>query len=100
MPRVPELEDDDVERWLIPCDCYEPHYFQLTWDQEYPEFRWADISYVRGNPGWGLYGLKRRFKDAWNAFSRSKNYIFASIVLNDKAIETLTEFIDTRWEKK
>jgi hypothetical protein len=93
---MPELEMRDTEEWLIPCDCHSLHFFRLTWDNS-AAGGYADIEYVKSNPGWGLSGLRYRISNAWDAF-RSPNYTSASVALNREAINTLTEFVDSRWD--
>ena len=96
MPRIPEAEKyDDDEVWLIPCDCGDNHYFKLVWWDDDPDMRYASLEHVSGNPGWGFYGIKHRLRRAWDGF-RSKEYSYGDIVLNDKALTTIENFIKAR----
>lgn len=94
MPRIPELEYRDTERWLIPCDADDNAFFDIYWDPE-TNWRYAYICETRGNIGWGWPAIKYRLKDAWRAFS-GREYEYREIILNEKAIDTLRDFVNSR----
>lgn len=91
MSRLYELEKwKDHEEWVWPCDCGGcGHYLRAVWDVEDAEWRYIEIDYA-----YAPLTIREKIRGIITIL-RGRFLGHSGIILNDKAVASLKEFINS-----
>ena len=87
MSEIVEHNLDGHTQLIFPCDCHDDHYLHLSWDDDDSEWRYIYVSNQ-----WRPVGIWAKLKDCIKIL-RNREYMTDEVVLNDKVIDALKEFL-------